>query len=399
MPRLTKQAVERAKPIPTGDVFLWDDSLKGFGMRLKPTGVRSYLYQYRNSHGTSRRITLGQHGRITINQARELAGRATAAIARGEDPAESRRSGREAPSIKDLVADYLECHAPKKRASSVRNDKGMLDRHILPRLGSRKVADVNRADIERLHLALKTTPYMANRTLSLLGKLFVLAISAGWRADNPCRGIVRFQENRRERWLSDEELARLLEVLNVHANKRVAAAIKLILLTGARRTEALSAKWEDFDLERGVWTKPSHHTKQKKTEHIPLSASAVQLLTSLKGGQAAEEDDFLFPGLVEGQPIVEIKKTWETVRKLAKLDDVRLHDLRHTFASHLVSSGLSFHIVGALLGHTQPGTTARYAHLADDALRHAANRFGSKISALGSSDVPTKTGASDIHNL
>jgi integrase len=258
----------------------------------------------------------------------------------------------------------------------------MLDRHVLPRFGSRKVADLSRADIERLHLSLKATPYMANRTLSLLGKLFVLAIAAGLRTDNPCRGIVRFDEQRRERWLGDEELARLLDVLNAHANKRVAAAIKLILLTGARRTEALSAKWEDFDLQRGVWTKPSHHTKQKKTEHVPLSASAIQLLTSLRAHDA-EDADYLFAGKIEGQPIVEIKKIWATIRKLAKLEGVRLHDLRHTFASHLVSSGLSLHIVGALLGHTQPGTTARYAHLADDALRHAANRFGSKISGLG----------------
>jgi integrase len=386
MPRLTKHVVERALPKPNGDVFLWDNSLKGFGVRVKPSGARSYLYQYRNAHGTSRRITFGQHGRITIDQARELAGRATAAIARGEDPAESRRALREASSIRDLVEDYLERHAPKKRASSRRNDQSMLDRYVLPRLGSRKVADVTRGDIERLHLTFKTTPYAGNRVLSLLGKLFVLAIAAGWRADNPCRGVVRYQEDRRERWLSDEELKRLLEALNASTNQRAAGAIKLLLLTGSRRGEVLSARWEDFDLDRGVWTKPSHHTKQQRIEHVPLSPSALQLLAALKAktdaGDDKERSEFLFPGRVDGQSLVEIKKAWAKVLDVAGLPGLHLHDLRHTYASHLVSAGVSLHVVGRLLGHTQAATTHRYAHLSDDALRHATDRFGSKVLAL-----------------
>jgi integrase len=418
MPQLTKRAVESAKPSSDRDIFIWDGALLGFGLRIKPSGVRSYVYQYRNARGVSRRLTLGKHGRITLDQARSVAGDHAAAIARGEDPAETRKSDREAQSMRELSDEYLLLHAPKKRPSSIVNDRTMLNNRILPRLGSKKVADVSRADIERLHLSLKETPYLANRTLALLGKMFSLAVNAKVRPDNPCRGIVRFPEQRRERWLSDAEIKRLVETLNGYRDQRVAGAIKLMLLTGSRRGEVLGARWDDFDLDRGVWTKSSHHTKQKRTEHVPLSASAIQLLVSLKadaaiaaekrettgpngvgqqGGESGEEDDrpkYLFPGRVEGHPLTEIKKAWRNILEAAALDGLRLHDLRHTFASHLVSSGTSLHIVGRLLGHTQPSTTARYAHLSDDALRHAADRFSSKLSALANSaPLPRRTRA------
>jgi integrase len=173
--------------------------------------------------------------------------------------------------------------------------------------------------------------------------------------------VPKFREEKRDRWLSTEEIERVCDALDHHSNQSAANAIRLMLLTGARRGEVLTAAWEDFNLELGVWTKPSHHTKQKRTEHVPLSPPAVQLLASMKEKSAS---GYIFPGNVPGKPLREIKKVWATVSKQAKIESVRLHDLRDTYASHMVSSGMSLPIVGRLLGHTQPQTTARYPHLA-----------------------------------
>lgn len=181
-------------------------------------------------------------------------------------------------------------------------------------------------------------------------------------------GIERFHEERRERWLSVDELQRLTDALDGYPNERAANAIRLLVLTGARKSEVLAAEWSQLDLERGVWTKPSSHTKQKKTERVPLSEPTIALLSKLKR-EAFTEVPFVFPGDVSDRPVQDIKKAWSTVCEKAGLEGVRLHDLRHTYASHLVSSGLSLELVGRLLGHTQAATTKRYAHIADDPLR------------------------------
>jgi integrase len=208
--------------------------------------------------------------------------------------------------------------------------------------------------------------------------MFSLACEWGWRADNPTKGIPRSHEDRRERWLSEEELARLWAALEQHTNRRAANAVKLMLLTGSRRNEVLSATWDEFDMERGRWTKPTHHTKQKRTEHVPLSGPANALLSTMQA-EADPECPFLFPGNAPEKPLVDIKKFWKRLRQEVGIEDVRLHDLRHTYASNLVSQGFSLHIVGRLLGHTQPQTTARYAHLDDGALREATEAFGRTV--------------------
>jgi integrase len=284
--------------------------------------------------------------------------------------------------MRHLATDYLEQHAvPKKRPRSVNNDRSMINRIIVPRLGSKKVAAVQSRDIHLLHVSMKNTPYQANRVLALLSKMLSLAVKWGWRSDNPVKGIERFQEKRRERWLSDDELRRLLAVLASHQNQRAANAVRFQLLTGARLGEAMKARWSDIDLERGVWTKPSHHTKQKRTEHIPLSGPALVLLAEMQS-KASPTEESLFPGNVAGQPLQDIKKFWRAAIAEAGISGYRLHDNRHTHASHLVSSGLSLEIVGRLLGHTNPTTTKRYAHIADSPLRAAAERFGAKLDAL-----------------
>ena len=200
-----------------------------------------------------------------------------------------------------------------------------------------------------------------------------------WRADNPVKGVNRYEEGKRDRWLQDYELRRLVGVLNRHPNQRAANAIRLQLLTGARLGEVLGAKKTDFDLNRGVWTKLSHQTKQKRTEHLPLSTEAANLVAAI--AESWPDSPYLFPGDVAGQPLRDIKRFWASVMRVAEIRDYRRHDNRHTYASHLVSSGLSLEIVGRLLGHTSPSTTKRYAHLADDPLRAATDRFGSKFAS------------------
>jgi len=390
--KLSKTVVERIAAADQ-DVVVWDDALPGFGVRIKPSGVRSYIIQYRNrTTGVSKRLTIGQHGPLlTFDQAKKQARAMLADAMRGEDPAEVRKVARRSPSVANLAADYLERHAlPKKRPKSVRDDRSMLDKIILPRLGAKKVEAVGRRDIEAIHVAMKDRPYQANRVLSLLSKIFNLSVEWKWRPDNPAKGIERYEEQKRDRWLSDDELRRLCAVLEDHPNKRAANAVRLQLLTGARLGEILCSRKEDFDLRRGVWTKPSHQTKQKRTEHLPLSAQATGLTASI-----IETSDpgspFLFPGNKPGQPLREVKKFWSTVMRQSSITNYRRHDNRHTYASHLVSSGLSLEIVGQLLGHTTPTTTKRYAHLADHPLRAATEQFGSKIAGFQSrtkSDAP-----------
>ena len=381
--RLTKSAVDKLAP-GAEDHVVWDSALPGFGVRVKPSNVKSYIVQYRNRKtGASRRKTIGQHGPLlTFHKAKQRARVILADALKGNDPVADDRTLRDAPTIRHLATDYLEQHAvPKKRRRSVENDRSMINRIILPRFGGKKVSAVQSREIHFLHVSMKSTPYQANRVLALLSKMFSLAVKWGWRLDNPVKGIERFEEKRRDRWLSDDELSRLLAVLANHQNQRAASAVRFQLLTGARLGEALQARWADVDFERGVWTKPSHHTKQKRTEHVPLSGPALALVADMRDKADLSEEN-LFPGNGTGRPLQDIKKFWKAVTAEARISEYRLHDNRHTHASHLVSSGLSLEIVGRLLGHTNPTTTKRYAHIADTPLRAAAERFGAKLDAL-----------------
>lgn len=382
--KLTKNSVDNLKPYEAESVF-WDETLPGFGVRVKPSGMKSFVVQYRNRKtGRSRRKTLGKHGpHMSLHQARELAKGYLSDVVRGGDPVAELKAARSSPSVRELADQYLSHHAiPKKRPKSVANDRSMLYRFILPNIGNHKVFEVGYGDIQTLHNSLKSTPYQANRVLSLISKMFELSIKWRWRRDNPAKAIEKFHEEKRYRWLSDEELAKLTKALNEHPNQIAANAIRLQLLTGARIGEVLSAKWIDFNLDRGVWIKPSHHTKQKRTEHLPLSGAAKQLLI-LHCEASGIESEFVFPGRLSGKPIVDLKRFWRSVMTSAGIENYRIHDNRHTHATQFVSSGMSLAIVGRLLGHTNPMTTQRYAHLADNPLREAAEIMARKMSAPG----------------
>lgn len=384
--KLTKRAVESAEADPTKRIEIWDTEVTGFFVRVYPTGKKTYFLQFRNKNRESRKVKIGVHGAITTELAREQAIKFSLEIGTGKDPS-IKIVDQEGVShtMTELGEKYLTLHAhTKKKQKGCKEDTAAIQNIILKQFGHLNVNAVSTFDLQKLHAELKDTPYKANRLRSLLSKMFTLAIQWGWRLDNPVQGVEKYQEYKRHRWLSNEEVQKLWTVLDTYYNQNLSDVIRLLLLTGSRRNEVLHATWDQFDLEKGIWTKPAHSTKQKKMEHLPLSSLAIELLKDMND---ESESPFLFPGKIPGKPLQEIKKAWDTIRKRAGFPELRIHDLRHTHASHLVSSGLSLSIVGKLLGHTQVATTQRYAHLADEPLRQAAEVFGSKIESLISKET------------
>jgi integrase len=375
-PKITDRLVAKLQPPGKGSRILYDTEVRGFGVRLTAGGTVSFVLNYR-LHGRERRCTIGRYPEISALAARDEAIKLRGAIRNGLDPLAEQARVRSALTLKEFAEKYLRDHAePNKRPRSVREDKRLLDAIIVPSLGKLALGAITRPDIEALRREFAATPVQANRVLSLLHTLFELAkewneVENGF--SNPAHGIQRYHEEPRKRWLQGGELKRLLETLDRQEDQEAANAFRLMLLTGSRKGETLSAKWEQIDFERGSWTKPSHATKQEKTETIPLSPPALALLKKMARSKSGE---YLFPGKKDGNHRQDVKNLWATVRKQAEIADVRPHDLRHTFASHLVSDGASLTLVGALLGHTQPHTTQRYAHLADHALRNVTNQFG-----------------------
>lgn len=389
--KINQRTVKNLTAPEGGSRIIWDSELKGFGVRITPAGAISFILNYR-VHGRQRRYKIGRHPEWTAEAARAEAAKLKPRIdSEDYDPLQKKQNARGEPTMGDLAAEYLERHAAvKKRPGSLRNDREMIVGIILPHLGALRLAAVGTRDIEALKALLKATPYRANRVLALLSSMFNKAIEWKWTADNPVRGVERYPEEPRERWLSADEIRAFTAALDAYHDQNAANALRLLLLTGAREGELLKADWEQFDLQRGVWTKPSHHTKEKKTEHVPLNEEALALLRTMKPEGTTGP---LFPGANGTAARVTLRRPWVQACKAAGLakaitlqgkrrmitrykPTLRIHDLRHSFASHLVSNGTSLQIVGKLIGHTQVATTARYAHLADGALRDASNVFG-----------------------
>ncbi|KAA0680280.1 site-specific integrase [Roseomonas genomospecies 6] len=412
MPRITKKLVDTL--VPSGrDGVVWDDELSGFGIRITAAGVKSYVVQYRIA-GRSRRMTVARHGVMTPDEARKEARLLLAEVARGVDPAERRDQQRHDLTVADLCDLYVSEGMTTKKPSTIASDRGKIARHIKPLLGKRLVRSITRADIERFQAdvaAGKTAADIkggfksrsivtggrgtATRTLGLLSGIFQFAVNRNMRPDNPVRGVKKFAGTKCERFLSPAEMARLGKALADLADEGVnpvaVNVVRLLALTGCRRGEITGLRWGWVDWDRACIRFPDSKTGAKV---VPLGAAALELLTEMHSEDSAGP---VFPGRSVTGSTTAVWKVWDAARERAKLPDVRIHDLRHSFASVGASGGDSLVVIGALLGHRDTTTTARYAHLSNDPLKAAADRIAGNIAAAMKGEtgnvVPLQPGA------
>jgi integrase len=417
--KITKRVVDAAHPNATA-YLIRDSEIKGFVLVVTPAGAKSYAIDYRAGSGRGapkRRLVIGKHGALTPEKARIEARRLLGAVAAGIDPAEARSAERRALTIAELCDLYLAEGAAHKKATTLKADSGRITHHVKPLLGRRRVDQVTRGDIERLLIDVKTGKTAAARPprgerfsgslarggagaaaqcVTLMGTLLAFAVQRGLRADNPARGVKKPPVRKMERFLSETEIARLAEALDTEAarlrNPHPAAAIKLLLLTGCRRGEIIGLQWAHVDFERQCLRLPDSKTREKV---IYLNPPALALLTDLP---RISGNPHVIVGKRAGLPFGGIDKVWFRVRAAAEIADVRLHDLRHSFASVGAAGGLSLPVIGALLGHKHATTTARYAHLSADPLRAANDAVGARIAAAMSRKADTATIA-DVVNL
>jgi integrase len=382
---LTDAMIRDLRPPAKGNRIVYDDTVTGLGIRATAAGHKAFVLGYTvRGSGKQRRYTIGDFGDWSTRAARNRARELKAAIDQGGDPLADIEAERGAPTVGDLIKRFQEEHLailrPGTRADYVR----MIRSHVLPHLGEKKkAADIVFDDIAALHRKITKAghPYRANRTVTLLSKAFSLAVHWGWREGNPCKGVKRNAEHHRERYLSGGELARLTEAL-AKVDPDIGDVIRLLLLTGARRGEVLSMKWNDLDLTAGTWSKPPTSTKQNKRHTVPLSAPARQILAE-RLSKKGDGETYVFPGVGRRGHTVNVWRQWQRILRAAKIEGLRLHDLRHQFASELVSSGASLPLIGSLLGHRNVQTTSRYAHLYRDVQIAAVERVGDAVMNAG----------------
>lgn len=380
MPKLTKRTVDALAP-DTKDYFVWDTLIAGFGVRIMPSGAKSYQAQYRKG-GRTRRIALGRHGNITVEEARLLAKEVLGDVAKGENPAEDIAQHRKAPTVAALCERFFEAHVMERCKPSTQGEyRRAINMFINPALGSFKLVDVERKDVAELHHKFRDKPYQANRTLGVLSKMFNLAEIWGLRPDgsNPCRHVPKYREHKRERYLSQVELQRLGQVLaeaeqDGSETPHIIAAFRLLILTGCRLGEIQTLQW-GFITDQGMEL-PDTKTGARR---IPLPSAARAILSALP---RFDGNPYVIVGKVAGKHATDFQHPWRRIRERAGLAGVRIHDLRHTYASNAVSSGMPIQMVGRLLGHTQIQTTMRYAHLADDPVKLAAEQNAERLSAF-----------------
>lgn len=381
--KLTKIIVEGFQAVVGKPVTIFRDSeVVGLQVRVYPSGRKTFTLDYRTRTGQSRTLTLGTFPTLTVAQARELAGGARREVMLGGDPAKARSAQKAAPTVAQLcdryLSEHVEIHNAHRTAQNVRR---IIATRIKPKLGSIKVPELTREDVRKWHVSMKDIPTEANRSLAYFRKALSLA-ARDWnmRPDNPALGITLFKEKKHERFLSEAERGRLGEAL-AQAETAGAewpsaiAAIRLLVFTGCRLSEIMSLRWEYVDWDNRCLRLPISKTGAKV---VYLAAPAQEVLHGLVRPPG---NPYVIYGSQPGQPFKAIHKVWYRIRAAAKLEDVRIHDLRHSFASVGATGGLSLPLIGKLLGHTQAATTQRYAHLADDPARAAVETIGAVISA------------------
>ena len=385
--RITKNIVDGMQP---GDIIR-DTDITGFGVR-RQRGAPVYFLQKRVNRRT-RWIALGTHGQgCTVETARKVAFTKLGEIAEGKDPAETRAIDRNRSSIAEIVPQFMALHGPKLKPRTREEYVRIFRVQIVPAFGKRRIDDLSQIDVTKFQADRADTKSGANFALACLSKLMNWAETAGFRprGTNPCKGVQKFRVSHRQRFLSEDEFKRLGAVLSAldesgEEGVYVVAAIRLLLLTGARLSEILTLKWDFVDLQRKLLLLPDSKTGQKS---IRLNDAAVDVLKNLP---QITSNPYVLPGRMEGEHLVNLQKPWRRIRKAAGLETVRIHDLRHSFASVAAASGASLQMIGKLLGHTNPQTTARYAHLADQPVQSLNDEVGGWIAKV--TGHKTKTAA------
>lgn len=408
--KITKTVVDDLEASES-DYTVFDTVLTGFGVRVWPSGKKTFIASYRYE-GRKRKVTLGKYGVLTVEQARAFAKDVLAKAVQGVDTAAMKARKRGELTMAALCDEYLDEGCTHKTAGTVAGDKGRIKNHIKPVLGTRRIFEITSADIAKLSRSVaagKTKgaggKYAASRTVRLLGGIFTYAVKRGYLATNPRSGVETYKDNRNQRFLDEPELQRLgaalieaetvglpyswrddakakhrpkdAETRRTVVSPHAVAAIRLLALTGLRLRQVLHARWDQVDVKRGFLALPPH--KRHPARVVPLGADALAILADLP---KVKDCPFVIVGETKDKPRADLKKSWPRIRDRAGLKGVRLHDLRHTVGSHAAASGMGLPMVGALLGHRSPTTTNLYAHFAETGIQQAANNVGGTISAL-----------------
>ncbi|MDE0342640.1 MAG: site-specific integrase, partial [Deltaproteobacteria bacterium] len=366
---------------------VWDDDIKGFGVRVHPTGRKVYIVKYRHE-GRSVKVTIGPHGPVTPAAARARAAEIVTLAKTGRDVAGKTLRNGGGATVVDLAQRFMQEYAPAHlRPSTARLYRKIIDNRILPRLGKRRVGDIGKNDVAALHHEMRDVPGHANRTLSVLSRMLTLAEVWEMRPEgvNPCRHVKKYPEHRRERFLSDDEYRRLGAALRDaeregFASPSAIAAIRLLMLTGCRSGEITSLRWEYVDLDKGELRLPESKTGSRV---VHLGEPAIEVL---RGIPRLEDSPWVLPGVKRGKHIAYLHDSWRRVLDRAGIESLRIHDLRHSFASGGLLVGEGLPMIGKLLGHNRVTTTSRYAHLANDPVKAAANRIASRIAQVTGRD-------------
>jgi integrase len=383
MPRLSETIIRKLAPPATGYVLHPDGN--GLALRVTANGARSWVLSYRTKDGRSRRMTIGSLDDWTLGAARKHAQKMRRDIDLGADPVGEDQAERRAETVNELCDRFIAEHLPRVGAATARNYRSEIEKYVRPTLGAMKIKSVTFIDVDRLHRSItkRGATYQANRVVSTLSSMFALAVKWRYRPDNPCKGIKRNKEHPRERYLTEDEVPRLMRTLDAERDQVNADLLRVALLTGARRGELIALRWQDVDLTKGRWTKP--HTKPGEKQHVPLNAQACAVLAARYAKDPEVEQPFL-----RGRKLATaeraVERCWGRVCKAAELERMRVHDLRHSYASQLANRGVGLFVIGKLLGHKRVQTTARYSHLFDDTLREATEQAGRAIADMGAAD-------------
>jgi len=377
---LTNRQIDNLKCQSSKPVYLWDNKISGFGVKALPSGRKTFVLKYRAHFGgvgaRQRWLKLGLVGSLPLAKAKILAMQNLTLIASGVDPQGLREKKRADPTLNHVWEKFEETQFNRLKSTTQSDYSYYWCKYIQPRLGRHKAAEIGRADIEAIHTSMSETPYAANRALSLISRILNQCEAWEYRSlnSNPCKLIKPFKEKARERYLSLDELANLNMVLDEMLAKDeisfgVANGFRLLILTGARKSEIFGVRLEWLDLGNSKICLPDSKTGKRS---ILLSEEAIRICESQKAHALSLGSQYLFPSPKVGLPLLNVSKAWQKIRVHANIEDVRIHDLRHTCASLAVRSGMSLPVVGRLLGHTQAKTTQRYAHVhADPALEAA----------------------------